>query len=342
MKIKDVVKYVANNGYIVSYVVFVDPYGNEATKPINSEQEYKFYCNMFKDQQERDAKMNRSYNTPGNNYVAKQNPFIDYKVHKNIRVSPRLMAIILAIAIGSSGYAAYAINRNAPYYTVVDEIQTEGLFRSTKESRFVKQNAEKFEKCATALLTGNYDGVPEFDANFIKEYVHNCYTANTNNIVDGGTLNGVRFDFSFETYMTIKDMVAYETKANNPGYEAFIKESMGNFTLEDIIKNGSYKKYMDRYLSAPLEFMLQHLDPNDDEFTKLSPFARIVICEEVKSILKLQDEGYNFFSHKTPNSNINRDELIAQIDEKEESAMYYLNRQIENRSSSKDMEGRSR
>ena len=344
MRINDVVKFKDKNGNTIAYVEFIDDKGQTYRKAIVSEEEYGFYKFRYEDQLKRDKALNRTYNTPGANYKTRENPFINYDKNNKpnkVRVSSKFTAIMLALFIGAST-STYALTRKDNNWRVIDKIQTESLFSSSKESRYIEKNANKFDMCANALLTGNYDGVPEFDAEFIKEYIHNCFSANTNDILDGGKLSGSRYDFNFENYMTAKDMVAYDVKANNPGYEAFINKSMGNFTLDEIIANGDYKKYMEKYLKTPLEFMLQHLDPNDDEFTKLSPFARIVICEEVKSILKLEDEGYNFFSHETPVANANRDELIRQIDEKEDSAMFYLNRQIENKSASKEMEGRSR
>ncbi len=343
MIIKDLVRYVDNRGYTVAYVIFLDNNGKENYARINSEQEYNYYYSMFEKQKSLNEKINKKHNTPQVfEYKPKEQKYMLNNQKKNLRVAPKLTAILLGIVVGVST-TTYALNKkNNKNYTVINKIQTEGLFRSTKESRYIENNVEKFATCATALITGNYENIPEFDAEFIRNYIHNCYLANINDLINGGKLDGARYDFNFEEYMTMNDQIAYETRANNPGYELVIKKSMGDFTLEELTSNNYYKNRMEKYLKNPLEFMLQHLDHDDDEFTKLSPFARIVICEEAKSILQLEDEGFSFFNHANPKQNQNRDDLIAAIDKKEEQAMFYLNRQIENKSDSKQMEGRSR
>jgi hypothetical protein len=320
MHIKYLDKYLDKNGNVKAYVVYTDSKGKEHHSNITSEMEYSYYEGIFEAQ--------------------KKNKKNDIPSHKNLRISTKLTSIIIALAIGAA-HVTYKLNKNAPYSNTYDKIQTDGLFKGTKESRFIEQNEKKFDLCANALLTGNYDNVPEFSADFIKEYVSSCFAANTNDMVDGGRLNGSRYNFNFENYMSINDQVAYETKANNQGYESFIKSTMGDYTLDEIINNGNYKKYMEKYLESPLEFILQHLDPNDDEFSRLSPFTRIVISEEVKSILRLEDEGYNFFSHITPDKNVNRDELIDQINKKEQIALDNMNRQIKYKQASQMTQRRS-
>ena len=339
MRIKDVIKQTDRNGNVRAFVIYIDGSGKESYIELRSEQEYNYYVNQFKAQVERERKYNRPINTPGANYHAKQNPFINYEKHKNVKVAPKVIAILIAAAIGTS---AYALTRNDGNYMVAGKIQDPGIFHSTKESRFIDSNEQKFAKCANALMTGDFSEAPSFDAEFIREYIHSCYMANVDDLLTGGKLNGNRYDFDFEQFMSSKEAYLFDTRINNSKYENFISSNMGDSTYKEANSNGRIDRSVDRYIDDPLSFMLQHLDSKDDEFAKLSPFARIVMCEEVKSMLLLEEETYSFFSHETPNRNASRDELIEQINQKEESAMFYLDRQITEKRPNIEMEGRSR
>ena len=66
------------------------------------------------------------------------------------------------------------------------------------------------------------------------------------------------------------------------------------------------------------------------------------VCEQLKSMLSLEEESFTFFSHENPNRKSTRDELIEQINKKEESALFYLDMQITQKKANNDMEGRSR
>ena len=203
-------------------------------------------------------------------------------------------------------------------------------------------NEEKFSKCAEALKTGNFEGCPDFDAEFIREYISTCYRANIDDMITGGKLNGNKYKIDFYQFMTTTDQIYYDKSVNNRTYENFISSNIGDYTLDEARQTGIVDKTIDKFVEEPLSFILNHLDPKDDDFQKLSPYTRIVICEQVKSMLSLEEDDYTFFSHESPNKNATKAELIEQINKKEESAMFFLDMQITQKKTNNEMEGRSR
>ena len=339
MRIKDVIKQTDRNGNVIAYVIMVDGTGKESYFKINSEREYNYYKAQFQGQQNRERKYSRAYNAPASNYNPRINPFINYEKAKNINVSPKIIALITAGVIGLS---SYVVSMLQPDYSVVEKINNPGIFNTTKESRFIDSNEEKFSKCAEALKTGNFEGCPDFDAEFIREYISTCYRANIDDMITGGKLNGNKYKIDFYQFMTTTDQIYYDKSVNNRTYENFISSNIGDYTLDEARQTGIVDKTIDKFVEEPLSFILNHLDPKDDDFQKLSPYTRIVICEQVKSMLSLEEDDYTFFSHESPNKNATKAELIEQINKKEESAMFFLDMQITQKKTNNEMEGRSR
>ena len=339
MRIKDVIKQTDVNGNVVAYVIMMDGTGKESYFRINSEREYNYYKAQFQAQQNRERKYNRAYNAPASNYNPKINPFLNYGKAKNVNISPKIIALITA---GVLGLTSYVVSMFQPDYDVVEKINNPGIFNTTKESRFIESNEEKFYKCAEALKTGNFDGCPEFDAEFIREYISSCYRANIDDMLTGGKLNGNKYKLDLFQFMSTTDQIYYDRVGNNRIYENFISSNIGDYTLEEARNNGRVDKSVDRFVEEPLEFMLTHLNPKDDDFQKLSPYTRIVMCEQLKSMLSLEEDDYTFYSHETPTRNATKAELIEQINQKEESAMFFLDTQITQKRTNNEMEGRSR
>lgn len=343
MRIKDVIKNVDRYGRVINaYVVYIDPSGREAYQPIGSEEQYQYFRRMFNEQLKRDEELRRK--TPGAySYVPRANYSVpkEKNTHKNVRISPKVLALVLAGSMALSG-AVYALTREAPVFTVLDKIQTESFGRATSEDKYLERNALAFEKAARALQTGDYSECPDLDVSFVKDFISTCYEANVDDILEGGPLNGARYDFNFDTFMPVTDMATFSIVADDAGYETIMKRYRNSVDLKEFNSVPGHQKELEDHLNKVLTLMLQRDKNNQDNFKNLSPLTRIVICEQTKSMLKLARGDYSFFNYNFPQRKQTRDELIEAVDKRENEAVYFLEMQVRNGHSSDFMVGKQR
>ncbi len=338
MRIKDVIKNVDRNGRVVSaYVIFVDQNGNERYQPIISEEQYQFFRRRFAEQIKKDEELRRqtqyTYRHASNSNTPKN-------THRNVRISPKVLSVVLAGTLAVTG-AYFALNRETPEFTVVSKIQTEARGKTTALDRYIERNAEEFEKQARALATGDYSECPDIDTTFIRDFIGTCYSANVDDVLAGGPLDGARYDFSFDNYMPPSDMATFSIVADDNGYETIMKRYRNTVDLNEFNAVKDHEKELEKHLNKVLKLILQR-ENNEDMFIKLSPYTRIVICEGAKSMLSIASPDYNFFNYNYPQRNQTRDELIEAVDKREDEAEYFLKMQIHNGHSSEFMRGKQR
>ena len=332
MVIERVVKNVDQNGYVIEAYVIFDRNGIKYKRQIFDEREFLYYKDLYDKQQKRIKRLssiNKEANyTPAASYTPRQYKYNLPEVNtKGLNIGKPIITILTAVAItaGSIAGVNYVLCKDNKNFTVIDRIQEPGLFQVSKEDRFIVRNEVRFVK-AMQSLTSDYTSDEEFDAEFIRDYVYSCYAANTNGIKNKNN-DTSKYKLDLKQYMSPHDAIEYE---KNGGYE--YARLINKLSFRDL-ENSSldYSKELKNYLDKVLSYMLQHLNPSDDEFTKLDPYTRIVMCEEVKSMLEIADPDYSFFNHAFPKRNQTRDELIEAVDKKEEAALYWLRVQVNNK-----------
>lgn len=336
MLIDNIYKNVDAYGNIVeAYVILYDMKGVKYRRNITNNREYNYYMEMLSRQNKRTEELKNL--TPKSEYIARTYRYMlpEYNT-KGVKIFKPLVAILTSLVIaGSAGAIAnYEINKDNTNLTAVTRIPNDFGTKLSSLDKYVTRNEGKFTDAARSIFSGDYSDAPEFDGEFIKDYIESCYKANTDAVLSGDW-NKPKYKFNFEQFMTATDIIAYHTKANSEGYKSFIKRMKTSTDPNSIEYYTSYDSHLEKYLEEPLSFILQHLDPKDDEFSKISPLARIVICEEVKSVLRLAREDYSFFNHAFPTRNQTRDELIEAINAKENAAIENLNMTIKNKKDSK-------
>jgi hypothetical protein len=338
MRIKDVIKNVDKNGRVINaYVVFVDQNGNERYQPIISEEQYQFFRRRFSEQIKRDEELRRQ--TPYT-YRPRANYSTQKNTHRNVRISPKVLAAFLAGAIAVTG-AYFTLNRKTPDFTVVSKIQTEARGKTTAADRYIERNAEEFEKVARALATGDYSDCPDVDTSFVRDFINTCYSANVDDVLAGGPLDGARYDFSFDNYMPASDMATFSIIADDNGYETIMKRYRNTVDLNEFNAVKMHYQELEKHLNKVLKLVLQR-ENNEDQFVKLSPYTRMVICAGAKSMLSIADPNYNFFNYNYPQRNQTRDELIEAVEKRENEAEYAMKMQVLNGHSSEFMRGKQR
>ena len=332
MVIERVVKNVDQNGYVIEAYVIFDRNGIKYKRQIFDEREFLYYKDLYDKQQKRIKRLsskNKEANyTPAANYTPRQYKYNLPEVNtKGLNIGKPFIVILTAAAItaGSIAGVNYVLCKDNKNFTVIDRIQEPSLFQVSKEDRFIVRNEVRFVK-AMQSLTSDYSSDEDFDAEFIRDYVYSCYAANINGIKNKNN-DTSKYKLDFKQYMSPHDAIEYE---KNGGYE--YARLINKLSFRDL-ENSSldYSKDLKIYLDKVLSYMLQHLNPSDDEFTKLDPYTRIVMCEEVKSMLEIADSDYSFYNHAFPKRNQTRDELIEAVDKKEEAALYWLRVQVNNK-----------
>ena len=326
MLIEDLVKEInANDGTVVrAYVVYSDFNGKLHRKNIFSEDEYRYFEVMFNAQKKRTEELKKL--TPKANYTPREYRYALPEVTaKNTHVGKRLISFVAGVVLGvtTTGLAAqFILSRDNPNYTTLTKINSGSFLEDTNDDRFIVRNEQKFTEAARCLFSGDYTDAPEFDGEFIKDYVESCYSAETDGILEGKT-DDSRYRFDFKQFMSATDRIAFENKAGSEMFASLLRMYKNPNASE--VDSYTYNSKVNKYLDTVLGYILQHLNPEDDEFTKLDPFTRIVIIEQAKAGLRLVKDDYSFFNHAFPTRNQNKDELLEALDKKEIAAVEYLN-----------------
>ncbi len=314
MRIKDVIKNVDNSGRVTNaYVIFENDDGKESYQSIYNDDQYNYFMSLFHNQNKN------TYN---------RMPRSERKDNeKKVSVTPKLVSILLAASLAVGG-VSYALNKTDNGYKVVDKLVSANLFGKTEKDRFIERNQEKFRSAVTALYTGNFEDVPSFDAEFIKEYIGTCYAANLDEFLLNGSLDGAVYKFNFSEYMPIYDLAIYSSELDNGRYDNIIQRIVDGKDQKTLEESNLFNRELKKSIEPYLIFLFQNLGRENDKYSRLTPFTQVVICEQAKSLLSLMDKSYNFFNHEHPQNNQNRDELIESIDNKEMIALRRIDYQV--------------
>ncbi len=331
MEINRVVRDIDENGNVIRAYVDFTLNGVTYRRQINNESEYKYYAWRFEEQtQNRENERHRRRRSDAYNKTNAE----DYSQYSfsasqpNLHFSPKLVALILAAAIGIGGIS-YAVKQNAPTYRVISPIYTSGLFHQTGHDKYIKENEDRFIQGMEGLKNGDLSGCEDFNASFIRKYARECFRANMTDIkARTTTFSNTKYDFNFEDYMPVYDSALFSVSADNRGYEGLIKRYKKGIPVSDVTSSNIYKRDVKEYLDTALSFVFGEINSRKDRFLQLDPYTRIIICEQIRSVLETAPIDYSFFNVSHPWSNQKRDELIVELDKKSDTAVYSLDYSI--------------